>query len=64
MRSNILNNLYRIVMTDYCFRNYQSYLKDATIHHTSEETMSMLIAKNLADSKYKINLEQNFEVFK
>lgn len=58
------NNLYRIVMTDYCFRNYQSYLKDATIHHTSEETMSMLIAKNLADSKYKINLEQNFEVFK
>ena len=59
-----LNGLYRITMTDYCYRNYQSYLEDAIIHHTSESTMSTLIAKNLSDMLYSIELKNNFKVIK
>ena len=59
-----LNGLYRINMTDYCYRNYQAYLKDAIIHQTSESTMSTLIAKNLSDKHYSIELINNFKVIK
>ena len=33
------NQMYRITMTDYCYRNYKDYLKDAIVHETHDETM-------------------------
>ncbi len=29
-------------MTDYCYRNYKNYLKNAIIHESYDETMSTL----------------------
>lgn len=39
--------MYRITMTDYCYRNYKEYLEDAIIHETYGETMGGLIRNNL-----------------
>ena len=52
-----LDHMYRVSMTDYCYRNYKQYLEDAVIHETGEITMVELIARNLKDNDYHI--EQN-----
>ncbi len=42
-----LTKSYRVTMTDYCYRNYKNYLKNAIIHESYYETMSTLIAEKL-----------------
>lgn len=58
------NKNYRITMTDYCYRNYKTYLKQAIIHNWYDETMTTLMAKKLSDSSYQPQLTENFEVIK
>src|SRR5699024_6009241 len=57
-----LNHMYRVSMTDYCYRNYRQYLENAVIHETGEITMVELISRNLKDSQYKIQQKQTFNV--
>lgn len=57
-----MDQMYRITMTDYCYRNYKDYLHDATIHETHSETMGGLIRKNLKDNVYDIEVDHNFKV--
>lgn len=59
-----LEKTYRITMTDYCFRNYKNYLKDAIVHESYEDTMSTLIAEKLKDPDYSIKCKENFIVRK
>ncbi|KRG08969.1 bifunctional metallophosphatase/5'-nucleotidase [Staphylococcus sp. NAM3COL9] len=57
-----LNHMYRVSMTDYCYRNYRQYLENAVIHETGEITMVELISRNLKNKQYKINQKQSFNV--
>lgn len=57
-----LDHMYRVSMTDYCYRNYKQYLEQAVIHETGEITMVELISRNLKDDQYKIKQKQTFEV--
>jgi 2',3'-cyclic-nucleotide 2'-phosphodiesterase/3'-nucleotidase len=50
--------MYRVSMTDYCYRNYKQYLEQAVIHETGEITMVELISRNLKDDQYKIKQKQ------
>lgn len=54
--------MYRITMTDYCYRNYKDYLKDAIVHETHDETMGGLIRNNLKKADYNIKVTNNFKV--
>ncbi len=56
--------MYRVSMTDYCYRNYRQYLEDAVIHETGEITMVELISRNLKNQDYQIQQKQTFEVIK
>ena len=40
-----LDHVYRVSMTDYCYRNYRQYLENAVIHDTGDVTMFELISK-------------------
>lgn len=57
-----LTKSYRVTMTDYCYRNYKNYLKNAIIHESYDETMSTLIAEKLRDPNYRISCSDNFIV--
>lgn len=57
-----LDYVYRVTMTDYCFRNYRQLLEDAIIHDKGETTMVELIANNLKDKDYRIECKQTFNV--
>ncbi|WP_436863984.1 bifunctional metallophosphatase/5'-nucleotidase [Staphylococcus shinii] len=57
-----LDHMYRVSMTDYCYRNYRQYLEDAVIHETGEITMVELISRNLKNQEYQIQQKQTFEV--
>lgn len=57
-----LSKSYRVTMTDYCYRNYKNYLKNAIIHESYDETMSTLIAEKLRDPNYHISCSDNFIV--
>ncbi|NGQ71625.1 bifunctional metallophosphatase/5'-nucleotidase, partial [Staphylococcus aureus] len=57
-----LTKSYRVTMTDYCYRNYKNYLKNAIIHESYDETMSTLIAEKLRDPNYRISCSDNFVV--
>ncbi|MFZ8102314.1 bifunctional metallophosphatase/5'-nucleotidase, partial [Staphylococcus arlettae] len=58
-----LNHMYRVSMTDYCYRNYQSYLENAVIHDKHSITMNDLIADNLSNDSYQIQQKQQFKVY-
>ncbi|MGX0129853.1 2',3'-cyclic-nucleotide 2'-phosphodiesterase (5'-nucleotidase family) [Staphylococcus cohnii] len=57
-----LDHMYRVSMTDYCYRNYKQYLENAVIHETGEITMVELISRNLKDNDYHIEQKQTFNV--
>src|SRR5699024_6910790 len=57
-----LEHMYRVSMTDYCYRNYKQYLENAVIHETDEITMVELIARNLKNNDYQIQQKQTFDV--
>ncbi|MEB6242255.1 bifunctional metallophosphatase/5'-nucleotidase [Staphylococcus gallinarum] len=57
-----LDHVYRVSMTDYCYRNYRQYLENAVIHDTGDVTMFELISKNLKDETYTIKQQQTFNV--
>lgn len=57
-----LDHMYRVSMTDYCYRNYRQYLENAVIHETGKITMVELISRNLKDEQYNIQQKQTFKV--
>ncbi|MCI2803000.1 bifunctional metallophosphatase/5'-nucleotidase [Staphylococcus pettenkoferi] len=57
-----LDHMYRVVMTDYCYRNYQQILDTAIIHHTDKNTMGERIAQQLQDDEYQLEHKQTFKV--
>ncbi|ORO11557.1 hypothetical protein B8A02_11265, partial [Staphylococcus aureus] len=44
-----LTKSYRVTMTDYCYRNYKNYLKNAIIHNVS----SIIVKLNCSLTKSK-----------
>ena len=54
--------MYRVSMTDYCYRNYRQYLENAVIHDTDNITMVELISRNLKNNTYQLRQKQTFNV--
>jgi 2',3'-cyclic-nucleotide 2'-phosphodiesterase/3'-nucleotidase len=57
-----LEHMYRVSMTDYCYRNFRQYLENTVVHGTENVTMNDLIARNLKDNNYTIQDKQSFNV--
>ncbi|PTI68194.1 5'-nucleotidase C-terminal domain-containing protein, partial [Staphylococcus succinus] len=57
-----LDHMYRVSMTDYCYRNYRQYLENAVIHDTDNITMVELISRNLKNNTYQLRQKQTFNV--
>lgn len=53
---------YRVTMTDYCYRHYRQYLKDAPIHEVSKQSMPELMIERLSSSEPIKEAQQNMYI--
>ena len=56
------HHTYRVTMTDYCYRQYETMMTDTHVMKMSEVTMPELMTQCLQDDTYTLYMKQSFQV--